>query len=100
MTEGLDMTLTNVTPGAVTDTLLAIEWFADRVYFDRGRNPESAAGWDALAAIVLPLRAALDARSNGQRPIGYAWRDPDDGVVHVLDPADVEILYPDRGAGS
>jgi hypothetical protein len=64
----LDITLTGVTPGAVLDTLLAIEWFADRVYFDRGRNPESAAGWDALAAIVLPLRAALDGQWQRSAP--------------------------------
>jgi len=41
-----------------------------------------------------------ECRMPQSHPLGYAWRDPDDGVVHVLDPADVEILYPDRGAGS
>ena len=45
---------------AVTDVLLAIEGFAERVYPDRRTDAEQQAGYNALGDIVLPLRAARD----------------------------------------
>jgi hypothetical protein len=57
----MDVILTDVKPGAASIALLAIERFADEIYADRATNDESQNARNDLAAIVLPLRAAMDA---------------------------------------
>lgn len=52
--------LKDVPSAAITRTLLAIESFAERMYYDRKTNPDSMEAYNSLASVVLPLRDARD----------------------------------------
>jgi hypothetical protein len=60
--EQVSVDLTDVPWGAAYDALLAIEGFAARVYPPdvRRNDPKSQQRYNDLAAVVLPLRDAVD----------------------------------------
>lgn len=54
------VTLTDVDTSAILDVLLATERYAERLYGNRRTDPGAQEAYNALAAIVLPLRDAMD----------------------------------------